>query len=143
MHDIQLAAIYPDSKTFVDKKLRYNESEILEKYANLKNNTQPGDNVHYTLTKFVDENFEDGDELEVWLPPDFTSNPNIANRIADPEYRQWALSLNEVWKTLARKIKDDVRIHPESYSLIWVSMRGDFPFPACKVLSKFDLCVGS
>ena len=124
MHDIQMAAIYPDSKTFVDKKLRYSEAEILEKYSALKTKLQSSDeNRHQALTKFVNDNFEDGDELEVWLPPDFTSNPSIANRIVDPEYRQWALSLNEVWKTLARKIKDDVRVHPESYSLIWVSVR--------------------
>lgn len=122
MHDIQLASIYPDSKTFVDKKLKYTETEIMEKYEDLKRNIRSEDNLHYVLTKFVDENFEDGDELEVWVPPDFTSNPSIANRIADPEYRQWALALNEVWKTLARKIKDDVKIHPELYSLIWVCM---------------------
>lgn len=121
MHDIQLAAIYPDQKTFVDKKLKYAESEILEKYAVLKQNLQPSNNVHLTLTKFVKENFKDGDEMEVWLPPDFTSSPSIVNRIVDPEYRQWALLLNDVWKMLARKIKDDVRVHPESYSLIWVS----------------------
>lgn len=120
MHDIQLASIYPDSKTFVDKKLKYNESEILEKYEDLKRSIGSGDNLHFILSKFVDENFEDGDELEMWVPPDFTSNPSIINRIADPEYRQWALALNEVWKTLARKIKEDVKIHPELYSLIWV-----------------------
>lgn len=120
MHDIQLASIYPDSKTFVDKKLKYNESEILEKYEDLKRSINSGDNLHFILSKFVDENFEDGDELEMWVPPDFTSNPSIINRIADPEYRQWALALNEVWKTLARKIKEDVKIHPELYSLIWV-----------------------
>lgn len=120
MHDIQMAAIYPDSKTFVDKKLKYTEAEIMEKYEDLKRNVQNGDNMHHLLVKFVDENFEDGDELEVWLPPDFTSRPSLADRIADPEYRNWALALNEIWKTLARKIKDDVKVRPELYSLIWV-----------------------
>lgn len=115
-----MAAIYPDSKTFVDKKLKYNEAEILSKYEDLKRSITKDDNMHHILTQFVDENFEDGDELEVWVPPDFTSNPSIADRIVDPEYKQWALDLNEVWKTLARKIKDDVKNRPELYSLIWV-----------------------
>lgn len=125
MHDIQLAAIYPDSKTFVDKKLKYSESEILGKYEDLKRNVAANgsENMHHALTKFVDDNFEDGDELEEWTPPDFTSYPSIANRVSDPEYKQWTLTLNQVWKTLARKIKDDVRVHPEQYSLIWVSFR--------------------
>ncbi len=121
MHDIQLASIYPDSKTFVDKKLKFSESEIINKYDDLKRSVKSGENMHYLLTKFVDDNFEDGDELEEWTPPDFSSYPSIADRILDPEYKQWALALNEVWKTLARKIKDDVKVHPESYSLIWVS----------------------
>lgn len=115
-----MAAIYPDSKTFVDKKLRYTESQIMEKYEDLKRSVQNGENMHNLLVKFVDENFEDGDELEVWVPPDFTTRPGLVERIADPEYKNWALALNEVWKTLARKIKDDVKNHPELYSLIWV-----------------------
>ncbi|XKL67138.1 hypothetical protein PGB90_010558 [Kerria lacca] len=120
MHDIQMAAIYPDSKTFVDKKLKYTESEIMVKYEDFKRKLQDDESMHFLLMKFVDENFEDGDELEIWVPPDFTSHPSIVDRIVDSEYKQWALSLNEVWKTLARKIKEDVKIHPELYSLIWV-----------------------
>jgi len=120
MHDIQLARIYPDSKTFVDKKLICTESEILTDYKTLKDSYN-GDVPPMTeLVKFIDEHLEDGDELEVWNPPDFSENPSIANRIRDQNYKQWALGLNQVWKTLARKVKDDVRIHPDQYSLIWV-----------------------
>ncbi|XP_050432885.1 trehalase-like isoform X2 [Adelges cooleyi] len=120
MHDVQMSGIYPDSKTFVDKKLKYTESEILEKYYKLKqyNNNQVPSNAE--LSKFVDENFVDGDELEEWVPSDFTENPSIGNRIRDQDYKQWAYSLNHVWKTLARKVKDDVKSHPDKYSLIWV-----------------------
>ncbi|XP_050540083.1 trehalase-like isoform X2 [Daktulosphaira vitifoliae] len=120
LKDVQLSHIYPDSKIFVDKKLKFTESEILENYSKLKqsNNNQVPSNPE--LQKFVDENFEDGDELEKWIPTDFTENPSIVNRIRDPNYQNWAKNLNHVWKTLARKIKKDVYTHPDRYSLIWV-----------------------
>ncbi|XP_060862084.1 trehalase-like [Metopolophium dirhodum] len=120
MHDVQLARIYPDSKTFVDKKLKCTESEILTDYKTLKDANSGNVPPLTELVKFIDEHLEDGDELEVWNPPDFRENPSIANRIRDQKYKQWALGLNQVWKTLARKVKDDVRIHPDQYSLIWV-----------------------
>jgi len=104
----------------VDKKLKYTESEIIAKYKKLKdsyNNQVPPNSV---LVKFIDENLEDGDELEEWTLPDFTDNPSITNKIRDKHYKQWAFGLNHVWKTLARKVKNDVKIHPDKYSLIWV-----------------------
>lgn len=120
MHDVQLSGIYPDSKTFVDKKLKYSEKEILVKYKKLKeannNEVPPKPN----LIEFINENLEDGDELEVWVPPDFTDNPSVINRITEPKYKKWAYELNQVWKTLARKIKYDVKKNPNRYSLIWV-----------------------
>ncbi|XP_025201432.1 trehalase-like isoform X2 [Melanaphis sacchari] len=120
LHDVQLSKIYPDSKTFVDKQLKSTESDILDKYRKLKlsNNNQVPSNTE--LTKFIDEYLKDGNELEEWTPPDFTDNPSIANRIRDKNYKQWSLGLNQVWKTLARKIKHEVRDHPSNYSLIWV-----------------------
>ncbi|KAL5244702.1 hypothetical protein ACI65C_012112 [Semiaphis heraclei] len=120
MHDVALSQIYPDSKTFVDKKLKYTESEILSKYKKFKESYNGKVPPKEDLTKFVNENLEDGDELEEWTPPDFTDSPSIASRIKDKNYKQWALGLNQVWKTLARKVKDDVRLHPDRYSLIWV-----------------------
>lgn len=114
--------MYPDSKTFVDKKLKYSESDILQRYSDMKKKATSEDNrlTIADLKKFVDDHFEDGDELENWLPTDFTKYPSIIGKIVDSEYRNWALNLNEIWKVLARKIKDDVRIRPELYSLIWV-----------------------
>lgn len=120
MHDVQLAHVYPDSKTFVDKKLKYTESDILSKYKDLKNNNNGKVPSNSELIKFIDENLEDGDELEEWVPPDFTETPSILNRIKDTNYKSWASGLNHVWKTLARKVKEDVKKNPDRYSLIYV-----------------------
>lgn len=121
LKDVQLSNIFPDSKTFVDKKLKYTESEIISKYKILKYNNNNGKvPSNSSLLKFINENLEDGDELETWVPSDFTDSPIILNRIRDQNYKNWAAGLNHVWKTLARKVKEDVRVHPDKYSLIWV-----------------------
>ncbi|KAL1447088.1 hypothetical protein WDU94_005425 [Cyamophila willieti] len=38
LKDVQLARIFEDSKTFVDKKLKFPEREILQRYQALKGN---------------------------------------------------------------------------------------------------------
>lgn len=85
LEDIQTAKLYGDSKTFVDKKLKYDEKVILEKYAILKKENN-GKIEKKKLKKFVDENFED-DELEDWEANDFTETPSVANKVNDEEYK--------------------------------------------------------
>ncbi|XP_022159986.1 trehalase-like isoform X2 [Myzus persicae] len=137
LHDVQLAALYPDSKTFVDKKLKYTESEILYNYKVLRDEYK-GEVPKEALIQFVDKHLEDGDELEEWTPPDFVDSPSIADRVKDKNYKQWALGLNQVWKTLARKVKDDVRVHPDRYSLIWVPNGFAIPGGRFKELYYWD-----
>jgi alpha,alpha-trehalase len=47
-------------------------------------------------------------------------NPAILQKIADPNLREWARDLNVLWKNLSRKMSDDVREHPDEYSIIYV-----------------------
>lgn len=81
------------------------------------NNNIPSDE---DLVKFIAENFEESNELEKWTPTDFTNKPSIFNRIKDETYKYWVKALNDLWLTLAMKIKNDVNLHPDKYSLVWV-----------------------
>jgi len=120
------------------KKLRFTESEILAKYNRMKlyyNNSVP---PSAEVLKFVGDNFEDGDELVSWIPTDLTENPSIVDRIEDKNYKQWAKALNSEWKSLARKIKDDVRVHPDKYSLLWVPNGFIIPGGTFKELYYWD-----
>ncbi|XP_060861354.1 trehalase-like isoform X2 [Metopolophium dirhodum] len=119
LHDVQIYCNHPNCTNLISKKLKYTESEILAKYDQMKrnNNNVPSDE---DLVKFIDENFEESNELIKWTPKDFTDKPSILNRIKDKTYIYWARALNNLWMTLARKIKDDVKIHPDKYSLVWV-----------------------
>lgn len=86
LDDVQMQRLYPDSKTFVDKKLLRSEEEILEAYQELKlqnNGEVPTGDV---LSQFIDENFAD-DPLVEWVPPDFVENPSVVDFIHDVKYR--------------------------------------------------------
>src|SRR5687768_3140710 len=51
-HDVQLARVFPDSKTFVDAKPRFAPADIVARYAVATRGAQPN------LKGFVAENFE-------------------------------------------------------------------------------------
>lgn len=80
-----MARLYEDSKTFVDKKLKRSESEILADYAELKQRSG-GTVSNEALLKFVNENFDE-DKLIEWIPPDFTDQPPVADNIKDANYK--------------------------------------------------------
>lgn len=119
LEDVQLARLYSDSKTFVDFKLRYSEDVITEKYKELRDKYggAPPFNV---LQQFVNDNFEEGTELEQWTPTDFTDKPSLVDRVADPLYKDWVISLNNIFRNLSRRVKDEVYQRPDLYSLLWV-----------------------
>ena len=118
MHDIQMARIYPDSKTFVDKKLLYPEEVITAKYQALKKQSNNNPTVDQLKT-FINQNFMD-DTLDSWVPPDFKQIPTIVNNIEDEAFRKWILNLNQIWKDLAQKIPEDVRTNPDRHSYLYI-----------------------
>lgn len=120
LHNVQMSSIFPSSGTFFFKQMKFTESEILKKYMILKqinNNQVLSDEV---LRRFIDQNFKDSDDIEKWTPTDLTESPSILYSIYDQNYKQWAEILNKALKSVTYKIKYDVKIHPDKYSLIWL-----------------------
>lgn len=118
MHYVQMSDSFDDSKIFVDQKLKYPESVIFNNFKILKENNNK---VPSNLTIFPKNNFDNGNEFEPWNPPDFIENPPILDRIKELKYKGWTRSLNNMWKSLEKIIKEDVRINQHLYSLLWVS----------------------
>lgn len=73
------------------------------------------------VAAFVQKNFAPQDELENATLPDWTENPAFFSLINDPEFRDLANRLNDIWKSLARTIKKDVMVNPQRHSLIYVN----------------------
>ncbi|XP_046959382.1 uncharacterized protein LOC124529618 [Vanessa cardui] len=116
---VQLARIFPDSKTFVDLKLQHSENETLVDFAKLMSETNQNP-TREQLVNFIDKHFEEGNELVEWRPPDFDPDPPILQEIADPKLRSFAKNIIAIWEKLGRKVQDDVQTHPEQYSFIYV-----------------------
>ncbi|XP_016974361.2 trehalase isoform X1 [Drosophila rhopaloa] len=120
LHTIQMAKppLFSDSKTFVDMTLKYSPDKTLEDFNAMMEakNQQPS---REDLKNFIKEYFGDkGTELESWVPSDWKENPSFVDRISDPDLKQWGVQLNDIWKKLGRKMKDDVIKSPQNYSII-------------------------
>ncbi|XP_063218979.1 trehalase isoform X3 [Bacillus rossius redtenbacheri] len=120
LHTVQMASLYQDSKTFVDMKLRRSPRETLQQFRALMQRTgsRPSrDQVH----RFVNDSFEpEGSEFVPWDPPDWVEQPAFLAGVRDSELRRWGQQLNNLWKLLGRKIKDEVRDDHDKYSIIYV-----------------------
>nr|QPZ44549.1 trehalase [Bursaphelenchus xylophilus] len=116
---VQAFKLFEDSKTFVDKPMKYSPLEVLQKF---EERFPEDENItKEALQEFVDENFEGtchelaDCELEDWNP-----NPPSFKDIANQDYFKWATGLNDIWKKLCRKMNPEIKNAPERYSLIYV-----------------------
>lgn len=120
---VQLARIYNDSKTFVDFKLIHPQNETLENFKVWQEQT--GNNpTKDDVRRFVNENFEPGNELENTTLTDFDPNPKFLDEIKDLDVQNFTRQLILKWPTLARHIKTEVTQNSQLYSIIPV----DNPF---------------
>ncbi|KAI1717359.1 trehalase domain-containing protein [Ditylenchus destructor] len=96
---VQDARLYPDSKYFVDMPLKHDPVTTLRDFYELG---------------------EKGNELIESYPDDWVPFPHSFQHIEDYRLRRWALHLHRIWRDLCRRVKEDVRIHQERYSLLYV-----------------------
>jgi alpha,alpha-trehalase len=115
-----MAGIYKDSKYFVDMKMKQPANETLELFWMFMKNVSNSPSKQQ-VEKFVNDTFEPaGYEFEHWEPADWTASPKFLEKIKDNDLRKFGSDLNHIWKSLGRKMKDDVRINEELYSIIYV-----------------------
>ncbi|KAG8239747.1 hypothetical protein J437_LFUL017388 [Ladona fulva] len=117
---VQMASIYPDSKTFVDMKMKYSPEEVLKRFELFMNSTNSKPS-NVEVKQFVNDTFEPpGSEFEDWEPTDWKPNPKFLDNIKDPALRDWGSKLHDRWKELGRKVKKEVAENPDLYSIIYV-----------------------
>ncbi|XP_038610020.1 trehalase isoform X2 [Tachyglossus aculeatus] len=118
LRQVQMAKLFPDDKEFVDMPLNKGPSEVLQDFNQLEEREGPN-LTQAQLRAFVGKHFQPaGQELETWVPGDWKDSLPLLQNISDPELRAWAGALHGLWKILGRKMKDEVRIQPERYSLL-------------------------
>ncbi|XP_029341666.1 trehalase-like [Acyrthosiphon pisum] len=113
-----MSKIFHDSKTFVDMKTKCTLDDIKSRFNEIDWSKDPN---NVKLNKTINDCFEKEDsELEIWKPTDWIKNPKMFDSIKDNDLKCWAYGLNNKWLDLGRKIKNDVRLKPSNYSLIYV-----------------------
>lgn len=120
LHTIQMASLYHDSKTFVDMKMKFTQNETLRLFEDMMSRTHDNPS-RLDLERFVNETFDPpGSEFEAWDPTDWKQSPSFLKNISDPAFQEWGSELNHLWKSLGRKMKDEVKLNQEHYSIIYV-----------------------
>ena len=102
---MNLAQVYSDQKTIVDKPTRILSQQVLADFAafNLSNVTE-GDIVNFEDDDFLGE----GLELEGVALTGFISNPPFLNGVKDPLLRAFGQIVNGYWPQLARTVNRSV-----------------------------------
>ncbi|XP_017079350.1 trehalase isoform X2 [Drosophila eugracilis] len=129
---VQRSKMFPCCKYFVDMSCIFTPAQILDDF-NLFSNCRRNDGSLKFLQMFVEKHFNDpGSELEPWTPPDWKDQPSFLTRICDPEIKKFGSDVNELWKQLGRRIKDEVKANPDLYSIIYVSNPFIVPSSDCR-----------
>uniref|UniRef100_A0A0N5BWM3 Trehalase n=1 Tax=Strongyloides papillosus TaxID=174720 RepID=A0A0N5BWM3_STREA len=121
LHSVMYHKLFNDSKTFVDKPLKYNPNKTMTDF--LMQFPESVEEIDKSkLLKFINDYFyEEGHELENCTSlDDWSDKPENLLNIKDSALRNWALQLNLIWKKLCRNVKADVKENDEKYSLIYI-----------------------
>ena len=97
-------------------KLKFTPQEVENHFRELilAHNGQPDKSV---LEKFVNDNFTLENQMEEYSPKDWIPHPKLISKIQDLNLSLFAQDLNSRWKTLCRKIKDEVKDQPDRYTV--------------------------
>lgn len=99
LQTVNVANLFPDDKTFVDKPTNRPAQQVLADFRNLSSS-----NVTYNqVINFVDDNFNgEGLELQALALPSFNSNPSFLNNVTDPLVRAFTQAVHSFWTQLIR-----------------------------------------
>jgi len=105
LQTVNVASIYADPKTFVDKPTNASSQTVLSNFNALV--TSAGNSTsnitEQSIVDFVDSNFRgEGLELEALALPNFTQNPSFLQNITDPLSKAFAQAVHGFWTQLIR-----------------------------------------
>jgi len=116
LHKVQMSKAFGDAKTFVDMPMRDAPSNILKPLTEQLNRTKEVKEIKAVVEKYFSKA---GTELTNVQPTDWKEKPAVLANISDVKLREWAKDINNRWKKLTRKMKDEVKTSPSRYSLIY------------------------
>lgn len=105
LQTVNVASIYSDPKTFVDKPTNFSSATVLDAFnllvANDGNSTANA--TEQQIVTFVDTHFRgEGLELEALALSSFNPNPTFLENVSDPLVKAFAQTVHGFWTQLIR-----------------------------------------
>ncbi|RPD56072.1 glycoside hydrolase family 37 protein [Lentinus tigrinus ALCF2SS1-7] len=98
LQTVNIAALYADPKTFVDKPTSKSSQEVLSAFQAITNDTEGN------IVDFVDDNFRgEGLELEAVALSSFNADPAFLNNVSDPLVKAFSQTVHGFWTQLIRQ----------------------------------------
>ncbi|KAF9265183.1 trehalase [Marasmius fiardii PR-910] len=98
LQEVNLANLYVDPKTFVDKPTVGTERQVLDALNALGQNPTVGQYQNFVNTNFKGE----GLELEAVVLSDFETDPPFLNNVTDPVVKAFSKTVHGFWNDLIR-----------------------------------------
>lgn len=95
---VNVAHLYPDDKTFVDKPTSKSSREVLNDFRNISSGTTYGQIVSFLEQDFTGE----GRELQPLTLPNFNAEPAFLRNVTDPVVKGFAQAVHGFWTQLIR-----------------------------------------
>ncbi|KAL4242581.1 Trehalase, partial [Abortiporus biennis] len=104
LQTVNIAGLYVDPKTFVDKPTVKSSQQVLTDFQSVAGN---GSETEGSIENFVNTDFKgEGLELEAVALPSFNTNPAFLNNISDPLLKAWSQTVHGFWTQLIRSTND-------------------------------------
>ncbi|XP_030377776.1 trehalase [Scaptodrosophila lebanonensis] len=118
LETVQMSGMFADGKSFVDMKLRCKAEKTLKDFHTFSNCKKNDGSLKF-LQMFVENHFDpQGADLEAFAPTDYKCDPAFLSQVCDADLKKFGTYLNETWKTLCVRVRDDVKKNPDSYSIV-------------------------
>ncbi|KAF5315219.1 hypothetical protein D9619_007257 [Psilocybe cf. subviscida] len=98
LQTVNVAHLFPDDKTFVDKPTSKNSQAVLADFQNISSSTTFGQVVNFVENDFAGE----GLELEALKLPGFKDSPAFLNNVTNTLPKAFAQTVHGFWTSLAR-----------------------------------------
>ncbi|KIM43068.1 glycoside hydrolase family 37 protein [Hebeloma cylindrosporum] len=98
LQTVNIAHLYPDDKTFVDKPTSKSAQAVLNDFKNISSSTTYGQVVNFVETDFTGE----GLELQALALPNFNPSPPFLNNVTASLPKAFAQTVHGFWTQLIR-----------------------------------------
>ncbi|KAH8114772.1 trehalase [Phellopilus nigrolimitatus] len=109
LQTVNIASLYSDPKTFVDKPTNFSSAAVLSTFNSLVSSAGNSTTniTEQQIVDFVDTNFRgEGLELEAQALSDFIESPSFLENVADSMVKAWAQTVSGFWTQLIRGTND-------------------------------------